>query len=395
MRKKVCTLILVLILVLCLNAGIAAGTNVTVAMDPTITLEYNGYPWVAQASTGKVIYPFLYTVNSTQNTYLPLRAICELAGLEVGYIQSTKTITLKTNVNYTAPIKGDDMTPYFTKVNVTGEVASDFTILFNGKYYIPRNPEGEKMDPIIINGTTYLPLRAIAELAGLSVVWHGADRSISLTNARDDSLQYVDSGECPSVITYKSWYNLLGITGQTGRYEGYGIQIPHIYSESPGATYINNSLIDQSYADAIQIASNKTAKTANYSLQISYKTGGVDTLAIIVEKKENTWGKNWKDSVRIYHYDYINDSPISGAQLLEKYGITGEQIINKLISTVGIYDEGGQGKDNMPPVQQSWLDEVGTNAKNLNLYFTTEGLVLYYVGQDASGEILSEAILNF
>ena len=43
-----------------------------------------------------------------------------------------------------------------------------------------RDSNGTKVEPFIYNGTTYLPLRATADLAGMNVTWEGSSKSVYL-----------------------------------------------------------------------------------------------------------------------------------------------------------------------------------------------------------------------
>ena len=43
-----------------------------------------------------------------------------------------------------------------------------------------RDSNGTKVEPFIYNGTTYLPLRATADLAGMNVTWDGSSKSVYL-----------------------------------------------------------------------------------------------------------------------------------------------------------------------------------------------------------------------
>ena len=43
-----------------------------------------------------------------------------------------------------------------------------------------KDSNGTKVEPFIYNGTTYLPLRATADLAGMNVTWDGSSKSVYL-----------------------------------------------------------------------------------------------------------------------------------------------------------------------------------------------------------------------
>jgi hypothetical protein len=53
-------------------------------------------------------------------------------------------------------------------------------IFLDGNRITPRDGQGNIVEPFIVDGTTYLPLRAVAEALGLEVNWDGATNSVFL-----------------------------------------------------------------------------------------------------------------------------------------------------------------------------------------------------------------------
>ncbi|MDR2771561.1 MAG: copper amine oxidase N-terminal domain-containing protein [Clostridiales Family XIII bacterium] len=51
-------------------------------------------------------------------------------------------------------------------------------IFVDGKQVDPRDATGTSVEPFIINGTTYLPIRAVAEALGMEVSWDNAAKSV-------------------------------------------------------------------------------------------------------------------------------------------------------------------------------------------------------------------------
>lgn len=50
------------------------------------------------------------------------------------------------------------------------------------QFYKDQTPVNIGVDPIIINGTTYVPVRAMSQILGMTVNWNGQDRSIRITS---------------------------------------------------------------------------------------------------------------------------------------------------------------------------------------------------------------------
>ena len=57
---------------------------------------------------------------------------------------------------------------------------NNIRISLNGNLITPRDAQGNAVEPFIIDGTTYLPVRAIGDALGLSVDWDGATNTVLL-----------------------------------------------------------------------------------------------------------------------------------------------------------------------------------------------------------------------
>lgn len=58
---------------------------------------------------------------------------------------------------------------------------SGIKIMLDGEEFIPRDVNGTVVEPFIVSGTTYLPVRAVASAFGLDVAWDGATQTVILT----------------------------------------------------------------------------------------------------------------------------------------------------------------------------------------------------------------------
>lgn len=59
---------------------------------------------------------------------------------------------------------------------------NDIKVRLNGKTLNPTDANGNKVEPFVIDGTTYLPIRAVGEALGLNVSWDGATSTVILGN---------------------------------------------------------------------------------------------------------------------------------------------------------------------------------------------------------------------
>lgn len=79
---------------------------------------------------------------------------------------------------------------------IQAELHKDLTIIVDGEKQTFQDANGAIVYPIMYNGTTYLPVRAIGGLMGKNVGWDGATRTITLKAPTYDlggSLVYEDS----------------------------------------------------------------------------------------------------------------------------------------------------------------------------------------------------------
>ena len=57
---------------------------------------------------------------------------------------------------------------------------SNIKIILDGDEIIPKDANGNTIEPFIIDGTTYLPVRGIASSLGLNVGWNGETQTVEL-----------------------------------------------------------------------------------------------------------------------------------------------------------------------------------------------------------------------
>lgn len=67
-----------------------------------------------------------------------------------------------------------------TYESVLGVVRRDFKIYLNGQPFSPQDASGNPLYPVVINGSTYLPVRAVGNAANLDVKWDAQTNTIYL-----------------------------------------------------------------------------------------------------------------------------------------------------------------------------------------------------------------------
>jgi hypothetical protein len=74
----------------------------------------------------------------------------------------------------------------------------DIGFMVNDKTWQPKDPDGKNLFPIVYNGSSYLPTRAIAEAIGAKIDWNGDTHTISITSATYESnagIPYKDAAD--------------------------------------------------------------------------------------------------------------------------------------------------------------------------------------------------------
>ena len=106
-------------------------------------------------------------------TYVPVRALAQAFGTEISWDQETMTV-------FIGEARGES-------------VLNDYvSIFYDGAEFTAKNALGEVVRPILSDGTTYLPIRAIGELFGKKVSWDMVSQSVMIASqCPSDALAYL------------------------------------------------------------------------------------------------------------------------------------------------------------------------------------------------------------
>ena len=67
----------------------------------------------------------------------------------------------------------------------------DIKICIDGQTITPRDANGNTVEPFILDGTTYLPVRAVGEALGKAVKWDGATSTVYLGDVPGEAVNWV------------------------------------------------------------------------------------------------------------------------------------------------------------------------------------------------------------
>lgn len=156
---------------------------------PQFTVEIDGAERIFFNADGERVHPILYSGT----TYLPVRAIGELMDKNVNWDQNSLTVTLSGKRTIPAVSGEEDSDAY--KMDITVQIRPDFTIIVEGAEQHFTDVSGASVYPMLYNGSTYLPLRAIGNLMNKKVSWDEKTETVSLYGRENDGSPLVTDAD--------------------------------------------------------------------------------------------------------------------------------------------------------------------------------------------------------
>ncbi len=158
MIKKLIALVTCLIM-LFTSAVFAEDTKIQENNNTDIQIVIDGEKLIPKDVNGKIVHPFL--LEGT--TYLPARAVSEALGQKVEWDGLSRIVYI-----------GE-------KTSTAFESSEVIKIVINGTLIEPKDVSGKVVNPFLIDGTTYVPVRAITEALGKKIDWDGETKTIYIT----------------------------------------------------------------------------------------------------------------------------------------------------------------------------------------------------------------------
>lgn len=147
-------------------------------------------------------------------------------------------------------------------------VANGIKIVIDGQKVNPTDANGNTVEPIIYNGTTYLPVRAVANAFGKAVYWDGPNYTVYLGDM-DGKLEYPSKEISNDDSIGSGWFNASGDRLK----DNYGNR----YSRAICSTYSDNDfevLCNYKYSKLKGTIYIVNGFSSDYSGQIVIKTDG-------------------------------------------------------------------------------------------------------------------------
>ena len=160
--------------------------------EETVDISYRGIRLVVNGSeivpcdvNGRRVEPFLLGGS----TYLPVRAVAGALGLAVDWDDASSTITLTTGAE---PHYGSE-SPSLSLMETQRVTVSyrDIQLVIDGVPITPCDVAGNPVEPFLLGGSAYLPLRAVADALGLEVDWDGSSSTVYLSGQVSSTVEYL------------------------------------------------------------------------------------------------------------------------------------------------------------------------------------------------------------
>ncbi len=153
---------------------------------PDVSIIIDGSDVYFKNAAGEAVYPILYDGV----TYLPLRAVGELMSKNVNWDEKNKIISIS---GKRASVSSDSPNKNIGRQKVTVQERPDFTILIENDKKEFYSVSGERMYPMLYNGSTYLPLRSIGEIMNKEVLWDSSSKTVMLRDFMSSTVTDADS----------------------------------------------------------------------------------------------------------------------------------------------------------------------------------------------------------
>lgn len=151
-------------------------------------------------------------------------------------------------------------------------------IVIDNREITPTDVNGNRVDPIIIDGTTYLPVRAVANALGKAVYWDGETSTVYL-GERNGTLPYPTEKLVDMKNIGSGWYkssnlidnyggNYSNTVGCSYNYKGQYI-LNGKYSRFRGTLYVENGETDNDSAGIVITADGKDIFTSQQMTKTS------------------------------------------------------------------------------------------------------------------------------
>lgn len=151
-------------------------TEVKLKVKMGVNLYLDDKGFVPRDANGNETYPFI----CDGTTYVPIRAIADLFDASIIWKPEENAVYIgtsghKANIKHTKRAQEE-------LYNMSITATSGVKLYIDGKEVIPKDVNGNIKDIYIVNGTTYVPIRAVSDALQIPIVWSEKSNSIFIGN---------------------------------------------------------------------------------------------------------------------------------------------------------------------------------------------------------------------
>lgn len=337
MKKGICLLLIGCILFSW--TAVLAGEPVTMEVRKDFTIQFEGIPFTAFDVNGKIAPP-LYRDGTT---YLPVRALANLAGGTVEWDGAAREIRIFNTMNIPCVFQKGLDEFLFSENKITASIEREVRLFYQNKEYVPKDVNGTIVPPVIADGTTYLPVRSVCEMAGMQVEWDEENKVISLFIPENMGRTNV---YCQYIMERP----------------GVGVFIPAVYTES--AQNLNNKIALE-FMDDIEKTENAAEETGRFITFEVYRHNGY--LSIVVQKTLHDSSQGYQHYYNIYHYDEQKGEELTAKEYREHLELTKEEL---LIEAEQVYAETFENTVKLNP---DWTHNIKGDREEPEMYQDNSG----------------------
>lgn len=171
-RSTAATLLCFTLMLSGASAAQEADQLVLASQSADISITYDGVEQAFTDVNGTTVLPILYGGT----TYLPVRAVSGLAGLDVSWDQDAYTVSLSSGgTQRTYPGM-----PAGATAQINASLSPSLSVTLDGLAQSFTDVNGNTVFPLLYAGTTYLPVRAVCSLTGIPVDWDEGSNTVKL-----------------------------------------------------------------------------------------------------------------------------------------------------------------------------------------------------------------------
>lgn len=226
------------LLTLTLTAGLAGNALALTGSQPIqadftdIKVMLDGSYLVLTDANGETVEPF--AVAGT--TYLPVRAVAGALGLNVEWQADTSTVALTSGGEVTTQTTDTPAKGRTIGMTLQADYA-DIKVSLDGTPLTLTDATGKAVEPFAVDGTTYLPVRAVSTALGLEVGWDSETSTVVLS-----SIPFTITGEEAQALVQGNLDELY-----LGKYDESYLDLVDITADEAEAGHLQNILGESEY----------------------------------------------------------------------------------------------------------------------------------------------------